>query len=251
MPVDNFKSFKDVYILTYLFDGQIQKYYYDMHNLNYVKYSVTNDQNNRYELVEYNQALELKSKVGKLLAVYEDHESPTGKGRKSSLNTNYLDGKNNPEKALSKSWFNKADDDQLDQLKKNLITFFKSQSPTAPSELFWTTFKDMAPKLKNPKCKLNTKNDRTKDNFLPFNTRATNEYRSRTATAFVINRFMNPNEKQFFGSRGIEVDENMLAVSDLIQFLFRGCIRNNEPMSCYIPSARMRSLLKQWINFKI
>lgn len=101
------------------------------------------------------------------------------------------------------------------------------------------------------KCKLNKKDDRSKDNFVSFNTRATNDYADRKATAFLLNRFMNPNEYQFFSYRGVEVDEELLAISDLIQFLFRGCIRNNEQMYCYIPSARMRRLLKGWINFEI
>ena len=66
------------------------------------------------------------------------------------------------------------------------------------------------------KCKLNKKDDRSKDNFVPFNTRATNDYADRKATAFLLNRFMNPNEYQFFSYRGVEVDEELLAISDLI-----------------------------------
>lgn len=138
-----------------------------------------------------------------------------------------------------------------EQLKKNLVSIFRTQNAVSNDKLFWTSFKGHAPTLKNVKCKLNKKDDRSKDNFVPFNTRATNDYADRTATAFLLNRFMNPNENQFFSYRGIEVDEELLAISDLIQFLFRGCIRNNEQMYCYIPSARMRRLLNQWINFEI
>ncbi|MFJ8263528.1 hypothetical protein ACIQ4I_16490 [Rummeliibacillus sp. NPDC094406] len=101
------------------------------------------------------------------------------------------------------------------------------------------------------KCKFDKKGNREKDNFLPFNARATNNYGDRNAMAYVYNRFMNPNEKKFFTSRGVNVNEDLLAVSDLIQFIFRGCIRNGEPMNCYIPSERMRSLLKQWANFEV
>ncbi|WP_191566223.1 hypothetical protein [Metabacillus idriensis] len=248
MPVDNFKAFDEVYILTYLFDGQIQRYYYDMYEIEYRKYSVCRNEEGKYELLEYNKSLEPRGEIGRLLNIYEDYK----KGKSvSKLNTNYLIKKNNPERALSKSWFEKAEDDQIDQLKKNLVTFFKSQSKAKSSELFWTTFKRQTLVLKNERCKLNKKDDRSKDNFVPFNTRATNDYANRKATAFVLNRFMNPNEKQFFSYRGIEVDENLLAVSDLIQFLFRGSIRKGEQMSCYIPSQRMRTLLYMWIDFEI
>ena len=34
----------------------------------------------------------------------------------------------------------------------------------------------------------------------------------------------------------------------MIQFLFRGCIRDDKPMELYIPSSRMRNLLIGWLN---
>lgn len=33
-PIDIFRYFKEVYILTYLFDGQIQKYFFDFYDVN-------------------------------------------------------------------------------------------------------------------------------------------------------------------------------------------------------------------------
>lgn len=248
MPVANFKAFKEVYILTYLFDGQIQRYYYDMHNLEYTKHSVVKNTENRYELVKYSRLLEERAIIKKLITIYEDYKQGKSVSR---LNSNYLISANNPKTALSKSWFVNAEDEQIEQLRKNLINFFRTHCPTDNNKLFWTAPKDYAVDLKDKKCKFNKKDNRSKDNFVAFNIRATNEYSDRTAAAFVFNRFMNPNEKQFFEKRGVKVDEDLLAVSDLIQFLFRGCIRNGEPMSCYIPSERMRDLLKLWMNFEI
>ena len=245
MDVQSFSSFDEVYILTYLFDGQIQKYYYDIHDLDYEKKSVTK-QNGRYVLKEYNVDKEPRNEIGELLSIYEDYESKTG--RKSKLNSNYA---NDIDKwALSSSWFEKASNEQINQLNKNLYSFFKNRCSTPNKQLFWTAKKSIAPKLVNGKTKINKNDDRTKDNFLPLNSRATNEYRDRTAMAYVYNRFMNPMEKSFFYNRGVSVNEDMLAQSDLIQFLFRGCIRNNEEMNCYIPSKRMRELLYDWLEYK-
>ena len=245
MDVQSFSSFDEVYILTYLFDGQIQKYYYDIHDLDYEKKSVTK-QNSRYVLKEYNVDKEPRNEIGELLSVYEDYESKTG--RKSKLNSNY---DNDIDKwTLSSSWFEKASNEQINQLNKNLYSFFKNRCSTPNNQLFWTAKKSIAPKLVNGKTKINKNDDRTKDNFLPLNARATNEYRDRTAMAYVYNRFMNPMEKSFFYNRGVSVNEDMLAQSDLIQFLFRGCIRNNEVMNCYIPSKRMRELLYDWLEYK-
>ena len=39
-PVSIFKSFKHIYIMTFLFEGQAQKYYYDMYNIDYEYKSV-------------------------------------------------------------------------------------------------------------------------------------------------------------------------------------------------------------------
>ena len=245
MDVQSFSSFDEVYILTYLFDGQIQKYYYDIHDLDYEKKSVTK-QNGRYVLKEYNVDKEPRNEIGELLSIYEDYESKTG--RKSKLNSNY---DNDIDKwTLSSSWFEKASNEQINQLNKNLYSFFKNRCSTPNKQLFWTAKKSIAPKLVNGKTKINKNDDRTKDNFLPLNSRATNEYRDRTAMAYVYNRFMNPMEKSFFYNRGVSVNEDMLAQSDLIQFLFRGCIRNNEEMNCYIPSKRMRELLYDWLEYK-
>ena len=39
-PVDVFEAFSEVYVLTYMFDGQIQRYYYDLYNIDYKYYSI-------------------------------------------------------------------------------------------------------------------------------------------------------------------------------------------------------------------
>ena len=44
------------------------------------------------------------------------------------------------------------------------------------------------------------------------------------------------------------VDEDGYALSEMIQFIWRSAIRNNEPIYCYIPSKRMRDLLQGYID---
>ena len=50
---DSFKAFDEVYILTYLFHGQIQRYFYDLHNIEYDMKSVE-FYNDEYRIVDYN-----------------------------------------------------------------------------------------------------------------------------------------------------------------------------------------------------
>ncbi|WP_155488557.1 hypothetical protein [Paraclostridium sordellii] len=50
------------------------------------------------------------------------------------------------------------------------------------------------------------------------------------------------------------MDEDTLAVSDLIQFIFRGVIRNDQDdtvLNVYIPSMRMRELLYRFLRYEI
>ena len=62
---------------------------------------------------------------------------------------------------------------------------------------------------------------------------------------------MHPIEKAFFEDNNVVVDEDLLALSDLIQWLFRGSIRNGVTMKVYIPSIRMRNLLKKYLKYEI
>ncbi|WP_423478949.1 hypothetical protein [Priestia megaterium] len=249
MNVKAFEAFDEVFILTYLFDAQEQKYYYDMLDVKYTKYSVQQD-GERYELVDYNPEMEPRQEMYQLLDIYDGGLNHNYDHREEDANSKQL--KQIKQNQLSSGWFkDKATKEDIDQLNKNLVNYGGNVCSVPVEKIFWTTLSSVAPKLKNKKCKFNSKGNREKDNFLPFNARATNDYADRTTMAFVYNRFMNPNDKQFFTSRGVEVNEDLLAVSDLIQFLFRGCIRNGEKMNCYIPSERMRNLLKDWAEFKI
>lgn len=246
-----FEAFEEVYILTYLFDGQTQCSYYKANDIKFKKFSVNNIYG-RYELIEYNTSIEPRKKLYNLLTIYEDPENT----RKSLMNSNFDSREKlthqQQQSQLCTTWFKKhATTENIEQLNKNLRNYFRTVVPTENEKIFWTTIKDFAPKIKNAKCKYNSKGLRDKDNFVSINARATNSYSKCTAMAYVYNRYINPMERNFFAEYDIKVNEDMLAVSDLIQFLFRGCIRNGESMNCYIPSERMRNLLKDWAEYKI
>ena len=79
------------------------------------------------------------------------------------------------------------------------------------------------------------------------NARATNAYSDRTAVAYMCNVFFNPILKNFFESKGVRVEEDKWALSEFLQFMFRSGIRKGEKIRIYIPSLRMRNLLKRWM----
>lgn len=225
-PADIFSCFEEVYILTYMFDGQIMKYYYDLYNIKYEYLSVRKI-NGDFEFVEYNDD---KSKLINLINISEDIK---------------LNSIGNDKFALSYSWYDTALDSYLEVLKKNITNFFINKCKAKSKEVLWTTF------LGDKDCirkKLQNKGHQSINCFAPMNSRATNEYRDRKYIAYTVNRFINPYMKAFFNSKGIEVNEDKYALSEMLQFIFRSAIRCGESINIYIPSKRMRNLLKNWIE---
>ena len=55
-------------------------------------------------------------------------------------------------------------------------------------------------------------------------------------------------ERESNGIPGIYPDENLYALSCLIQWIFRSRIRDGEKIEVYIPNLRMRSLLIDWLE---
>jgi hypothetical protein len=86
--------------------------------------------------------------------------------------------------------------------------------------------------------------------FVECNARATNKHRHRTAVAYLVNRFINPFIKNFFITNNIPVNEELFALSELIQWIWRSAIREGKPIQAYIPSSRMREILKDWVDGK-
>ena len=218
-PVEIFEAFDDVIICTYMFDCQIQKYYYDMYNVAYTKKSIVNG-----ELVDY---IEQKDSLDKL-HILDNHK------------INHVgDGKYD----LSKSWYEKHKSN-LKVLQNNIYNYVGHLAPILANakvkskDVIWTTFKDYKTKLKGKGYA---------NSFIPCNSRATNEYMNSFVVVYPINIFVNPIVKQFFTNNGVEVDEDGYALSELVQFIYRSRIRQNQHIYCYIPSVRMRSLLYNYM----
>lgn len=224
-PARIFPTFDNVFILTYLFDGQIQRYYYDLHGIKY-EYKSVKRNGDRYELTEYNRDNEDRESLKQLITIYEGKLNEIGDRRN----------------ALSATWLKNANDKTIDRLKKNLYTFFRRHCGSKTNENLWTTLKARQNALKGKGYA---------KSFLHVTARATNEYGDRQYLAYVYNRFMSPIEKAFFEDAGVRVNEDLLALSDLLQWVWRARIRNGESITVYIPSSRMRNLFKYYLDKKI
>ena len=221
-PYKVFKSFKEIYVLTYMFDGQIQKRYFDYFGTTYTQWYVKN-----YRLTPIPQIYDY-TKAKSLIRVCSD----------PSLNE--IGNKNT---SLSLSWFSrKKRSYEMVKLQNNIYNFFRSHTKANSKELLWTTFKEYKSVIKR---KGFTKS------FAPINSRATNEYSYKRAIAYIGNRYFKPTIKNFFTFNNIAVGkqfEDKFALSELVQFIYRSAIRNNKPIDVYIPSKRMRTLFLEWLK---
>ena len=126
----------------------------------------------------------------------------------------------------------------LKALQKNLINVFKNKWNVGTDQNLWTVFKDYRDLIKG---KGYTKG------FLSCNVRATNAYRDRDHLAYCVNIFYNPLLKNYFKDHGVNVQEDEYALSEMIQWIWRSAIRDGKEIWVYVPSRRMRDLLKQWL----
>jgi len=59
---------------------------------------------------------------------------------------------------------------------------------------------------------------------------------------------LNPVIKDYFYSHNVKVNEDLYALSELLQWIWRSDIRNGNKINIYIPSKRMRSIFIEWLN---
>ncbi|MGV2887121.1 hypothetical protein [Paenibacillus taichungensis] len=222
-PPNIFSLFKETYILTYLFKSQLQKYYFDIHGVSYEYWSVERIEN-KYQFTNQCHSSEknIKEEIRNRINIYEGILNKIGEG-------NY---------SLSKSWYlNKKHLHR--QLKNNTLNYFSNIMNSKSDKNMWTTYKDFKPKLSG---KGYTKG------YVSVNERSTNKYQNKNVLVYTVNRFLSPILEGYFKSMNIKVDQEMFALSELIQWIWRSAIRNNQPIDIYIPSERMRRLLVSWLN---
>ena len=225
-PLRVLTCFKELYVLTYLFDGSFMSCYYKYFSIEYTNLYITGDNPSNFTFTS-NKAEESKPRKNyrKLIQIlHNDKMNAIGDGKYS----------------LSYSWYSRESNNaDMEKLKGNLHNYFQNIHNAKSSKCLWAAFKQSRERLSGKGY--------SKGYIVP-NTRATNDYADRDVVAYVVNRFVNTNIMNFFRGKGIEPDEDLFALSEMIQCIWRSAIRNDEPITLYIPSKRMRGLLENWIE---
>lgn len=227
-PVDMFATFKHVYLLTYLFKSQKQRYYFDLHDVKYRYLSVI-DNGEGYELVPYDKRVRHnKKELKSLINIYEGDLNKIGEKPFS----------------LSKSWYSKSQNcNAVKKVSNNARNFLQNMNKAKSEDSMWTVFKGEKDKIKK---KVQPRG--YAGGFVSVTERATNKYKDRFNLAYLVDRYMHVMEERFFTFHGVDVDRDTWAISELIQWIWRSRIRDGKPIYLYIPSKRMRDLLYQYLN---
>lgn len=224
MRPDTFCAFDEVIMMTYLFRGQYQRAYLDFFGFQYRMCGVDTKTMMFTDTLDKPPAIDFSS----LIRIVDDEK---------------LNRIGDAPFSLSKAWYDRRNRNHEDMrvLRNNLNTFFRRRVGCPSSQQLWTSFKSDAPKLYGT-------NNRFASSFLQLSARASNAYRERTAAAYLVNRFVDPNIGKFFAAHDVLVDMDEFALGEMLQWIWRSAVRDGKPIDLYIPSKRMRELLMQWID---
>lgn len=227
LPPDLITAFRDVYIMTYLFEGQSLHSFLEIYGLPYENIGIEKtDTGNGFRFCEYpGYTPEYVSHIKDMVEIVDNPK---------------LNEVGEQEFSLSMSWFEKNKGDAGAQLKRNIENIFKNiWKDSAANERMWATYKSQKEFLKGKGYT---------NGFAMFNLKASNNYRQRKYLVYACNIYMNVNEKKFYAMHGITVDEDKYALSIMIQWIWRSAIRDGEKIYIYLPSSRMRRILTDWME---
>lgn len=224
-PHEIFNLFERVYILTYFFEGSLMKYYFDLYDISYEKKSITKV-NDKYSLVDYFE--------------------PDKAGYKNRINIytgNLNENISQKENMLSATWCRSSyNKDERVKIKNNFYNFCRNIIKADSKEIMWTAFKS---------CKQELAAKGYARRFVPCNCRGTNIYKDATCLMYGVNWYENPEITKFFKQHGITIDQDKIALSIILQWIWRSNIRDSNSekiINIYIPSKRMRTLFISWLT---
>lgn len=211
MSADLLKNFKRVIICTYMFEGSEMSVYLKKKGIDYT--------------VQKLQGAKTAKDVAHLIEVLDDNK----------LNSVGATGK------LSSSAFSHKDKKAVlcETMRRNLQNIFTNKWKAKADDRLWTCF------VANKKA---IGGEKYLNQFLSYNYKATNDYMEVHHVAFLIDVHTNPNIVEASEIKGGNIDQELYAVSSLIQFIFRSAVRKGETIKLYLPSLRMRELLDRWKN---
>ena len=222
LPVRLFECAKRVVILTYMFKGNILDSFLKLKGIKSVPFTDVE--------VEYKS----KKDIRNLITLIPPN----------SKLINY---------SMSSSWYkNKATSANINDVSKYIRNTCVSLKCEA-ADVAWCVPKDRVTKTTRGNKSLITPKGYTKTAsgehcYLSAMMRATNAYRNKKVMIHCYDRYPHISVSSYLQDFGVGVDNQVFALSELLQWAWRGCIRDDQPMTLAIGSKRMYHLFKEWLE---
>lgn len=230
---------KQVYVLTYLFEGSPMRVWFNINGI-------------EYEYVEadlYRSNEDRKAAILPLIYIEPDDRDIMSVVKATKHTT------------FTSSWYKRymSHDNPryLSTIKKvgeRLYLRWYKQNGNKPPSIMYTCFKDYRDKMATKGTKRGDATEvERREHFVSKSARATNQHADRNHLIYwvsvyphvsiitYLNSFVEPEQ---------ELDQEMYALSEMIQWVFRSAIRNDEPIKLFIASPRMKKLFTDWLHGK-
>ncbi len=221
LPLELVSCTKRTILLTYLFEGSLMECFMKMRGVEISKFT---------ELGTYSD-YQAKLRARELIQFVETRTTKAVK-----------------KLSMSYTWYsNSATKEELELISKALLSMYR-KSPKG--EFLFTSAKDVGTRYddKGRKRKRTILHkDIPDDQFLYSGAKATNIYAHKSMLVHAYNRFPNLVIRAYLQDYGTPPDEDRFALSEMIQWIWRSRIRNDEPIMLCVLNKRMEGLLKGWL----
>jgi hypothetical protein len=225
LPIELVQSSRRVILLTYLFKGSVMESFMDLKGIEIVPFA---------EVRPLKSTTDVLSKAKSLITFIDTTTTKTV----SNL-------------SMSSTWYSKnATTADLEKVSNAIFSVYRKFGDkesfifTAPKSLADYQY------VKDEKLKRNIIHKKMpKDvDWIYCGTKATNMWSHKSIAVHAYNRFVNTAIKAYLQDYGTPPDDDMFALSEMVQWIFRTCIRNDEPLQLCILNNRMKGLLCNWLN---
>lgn len=225
LPIELVQSSRRVILLTYLFKGSVMESFMDLKGIEIVPFK---------EVIPPKTTKDVLTKAKSLITFIDT----TTTKAVSNL-------------SMSSTWYSKnATTADLEKVSNAIFSVYRKFGDkesfifTAPKSLADYQY------VKDEKLKRNIIHKKMpKDvDWIYCGTKATNMWSHKSIAVHAYNRYVNTAIKAYLQDYGTPPDDDMFALSEMVQWIFRTCIRNDEPLQLCILNNRMKGLLCNWLN---
>lgn len=227
LPIELVQSSRRVILLTYLFKGSVMESFMDLKGI---------------EIVPFTEVKPLKSTTDVLTKA---------KSLVTFIDTTTTKAVSNL--SMSSTWYSKnATTADLERVSNAIFSVYRKFGDK--ESFIFTAPKSLADYhyVKDEKLKRNIIHKKMpKDvDWIYCGTKATNMWSHKSIAVHAYNRYVNTAIKAYLQDYGTPPDDDMFALSEMVQWIYRTCIRNDEPLQLCILNNRMKRLLIDWLDGK-